>query len=281
MKVTLKQLLEAGVHFGHQTRRWNPKMTRFIFGERNGIHIVNLEKTVSCLDIALDFLRSVAASGKEVLFVGTKKQAQLAIEEAAKRSGMPWVNQRWLGGMLTNFETVRKSIRRLDAIDRMKETGDYQFYTKKEIGQLTKEKVKLEKNLTGIRKMKQLPGAIFVIDTKKEEIGVREAKTLGIPTVALLDTNCDPDLITYPIPGNDDAIRSVKLMSDLVAEAIQEGRSAYEKNVADAKAEADAKEAKESGDVVDEEKILAKVEKEVELADAFNVEIDPEEKKLK
>lgn len=279
MKVTLKQLLEAGVHFGHQTRRWNPKMTRYIFGERNGIHIVNLEKTVACLDIALEFLRSVAASGKEVLFVGTKKQAQLAIEEAARRSGMPWVNQRWLGGMLTNFETVRKSIRRLEAIDRMKETGDYQFYTKKEIGQLTKEKVKLEKNLTGIRKMKSLPGAIFVIDTKKEEIAIREAITLGIPTVALLDTNCDPDLITYAIPGNDDAIRAVKLMSDLVAEAVQEGRSAHEKIAADAKADADAKEAKENEDALDEEKLLARVETEVELTDTFGVASDVKKSK--
>ena len=224
MKVTIKQLLEAGVHFGHQTRRWNPKMEPYIFGERNGIHIINLEKSISYLQAALEFVKAIVQEGKEILFVGTKRQAQMALEEAAQRCEMPFVNVRWLGGMLTNFETVRKSVQRLDTIDRMRETGDYQFYTKKEISHLMKEKGKLERNLMGVRKMKSLPGAIFVIDTNKEEIAIREAVKLGIPTIALLDTNCDPDVIDHAIPSNDDAIRSIKLMADLVADAVQEGR---------------------------------------------------------
>ena len=192
--LTIKQLLEAGVHFGHQTQRWNPKMKKFIFGERNGIYIINLETTLSCLKTAAEFLKKMSASGKAVLLVGTKKQAQSIVREAAERCGMPFVEQRWLGGMLTNFETVRKSVARLDLIDKMETDGSFQFITKKEGLVLKKEREKLVRNLKGIRKMRTLPGAIFVIDSKKEEIAIHEAVKLGIPVIAVLDTNCDPDL---------------------------------------------------------------------------------------
>ncbi len=223
-QVTIKQLLEAGVHFGHQTQRWNPKMKKYIFGERNGIYIINLEITLSCLEKALNFLKQITAEGKEILMVGTKRQAQEPIKEAAERSGMPYVQQRWLGGMLTNFETVRKSVARLEQIDKMEQEGSFAFVTKKEVGMLKKEREKLVKNLSGIRKMRRLPGALFVIDSKKEEIGIKEAIKLGIPVVAVLDTNCDPDLVDYPIPGNDDAIRAVKLFCELAAQTIKDGR---------------------------------------------------------
>ncbi|MBI3314106.1 MAG: 30S ribosomal protein S2 [Candidatus Omnitrophica bacterium] len=223
-QVTLKQLLEAGVHFGHQTSRWNPKMKKYIFGERNGIYIINLEITLSCLDRAINFLKAVATEGKEILFIGTKKQAQEPLRDAAERCGMPYVNQRWLGGALTNFETVRKSVRRLDDIDKMESEGISQFVTKKEVLELRKEREKLMKNLVGIRNMKRLPGAAFVIDSKKEENAIKEAVKLGIPIVAVLDTNCDPDLVDYPLPGNDDAIRAIKLFCELAAQSIQEGR---------------------------------------------------------
>lgn len=226
-QVTIKQLLEAGVHFGHQTQRWNPKMKKYIFGERNGIYIINLEITLTCLSKALEFLKETAKEGKAVLFVGTKKQAQESLREAAEQSEMPYVNQRWLGGMLTNFETVRKSINRLESIDQMEKDGSFQYVTKKETNSLLKEREKLQKNLTGIRNMKRVPGAIFVVDSKKEEIAIKEAVKLGIPVVAVLDTNCDPDLVTYPIPGNDDAIRAVKLFCDLVSGAVQEGRKEF------------------------------------------------------
>ena len=226
-QVTVKQLLEAGVHFGHQTRRWNPKMQRYIFGEKSGIYIINLELTLGCLAKALDFLKKVAAEGKEILFVGTKKQGQEVVREAAERSKMPYVHERWLGGMLTNFQTVRKSVARLDWIDQMERDGNFRFITKKEVGQLKKEREKLTRYLTGVRLMKRHPGALFIIDTKKEEIALHEAIRLGIPTVALIDTNCDPDVVSYPIPGNDDAIRAIKLFCDLAAEAIQEGRNEY------------------------------------------------------
>jgi len=211
VEVTIKQMLEAGVHFGHQTRRWNPKMKRFIFGERNGIYIINLEITLSALERALTFLKEIALSGRDILWVGTKKQAKQSLSEAAVSCGMPYVNERWLGGMLTNFDTVRKSIRRLDTIDKMEEDGSFEFVSKKEVGSLKKEREKLKKNLEGIRKMRKLPEAVFVIDSNNEEIAVREARKLGIPVVALIDTNCNPDVIDYPIPGNDDAIRAVKL----------------------------------------------------------------------
>lgn len=226
-QITVKQLLEAGVHFGHQTRRWNPKMQRYIFGEKSGIYIINLELTLDCLVRAMEFLRKVAAEGQEVLFVGTKKQGQEAVREAAQRSGMPYVNERWLGGMLTNFTTVRKSVARLEWIDQMEQEGNFRFITKKEVSHLLKEREKLVRYLTGVRQMKRLPGALFIIDTKKEEIALHESIRLAIPTVALIDTNCDPDLVDYPIPGNDDAIRAIKLFSELAAEAITQGRNEF------------------------------------------------------
>ena len=231
-QLVIKQLLEAGVHFGHQTRRWNPKMKRYIFGERNGIYIINLEITLSCLERALSFLKQIASEGKDILLVGTKKQAQEPLREAAERCEMPYVNQRWLGGMLTNFETVRKSIARLDHIDQMEKEGSFQFVTKKEVGMLKKEREKLVKYLTGVRNMRKLPAALFVIDSKKEEIAIKEAAKLGIPIVAVLDTNCDPDLIDYPLPGNDDAIRAVKLFCESMSNAIFEGRTQFKQAVA-------------------------------------------------
>ncbi|HPB42403.1 MAG TPA: 30S ribosomal protein S2 [Sphaerochaeta sp.] len=218
--VTMKSLLESGVHFGHQTKRWNPKMARFIFSERNGIHIIDLQKTSACIIEAYDAVRGVVKQGKSVLFVGTKKQAQQAIETEAKRCGMPYVNHRWLGGMLTNFSTIKKSIATLKKIERMENDGTFNALTMKEISLLEKQKEKLEKNLGGIKDMKELPGAIFVIDTKKEAIAIAEATRLGIPVIAVVDTNCDPTYITYPIPGNDDAIRAISLFVEIIANAV-------------------------------------------------------------
>ena len=218
--VTMKSLLESGVHFGHQTKRWNPKMARFIFSERNGIHIIDLQKTSACIIEAYDAVRGVVKQGKSVLFVGTKKQAQQAIETEAKRCGMPYVNHRWLGGMLTNFSTIKKSIATLKKIERMENDGTFNALTKKEISLLEQQKEKLEKNLGGIKDMKELPGAIFVIDTKKEAIAIAEATRLGIPVIAVVDTNCDPTYITYPIPGNDDAIRAISLFVEIIANAV-------------------------------------------------------------
>ncbi|MFA5698208.1 MAG: 30S ribosomal protein S2 [Sphaerochaeta sp.] len=218
--VTMKSLLESGVHFGHQTKRWNPKMARFIFSERNGIHIIDLQKTSACIVEAYDAVRAVVKQGKSVLFVGTKKQAQQAIETEAQRCGMPYVNHRWLGGMLTNFSTIKRSIATLKKIERMENDGTFGSLTKKEISLLEKQKEKLEKNLGGIKEMKELPGAIFVIDTKKEAIAIAEATRLGIPVIAVVDTNCDPTYITYPIPGNDDAIRAISLFVEIIANAV-------------------------------------------------------------
>jgi len=218
--VTMKSLLESGVHFGHQTKRWNPKMARYIFSQRNGIHIIDLQKTSACIVEAYDAVRNIVKDGKTVMFVGTKKQAQQAIENEATRCGMPFVNQRWLGGMLTNFTTIKKSIASLKKIEKMESDGTFESLTKKEVSILTKQKVKLEKNLGGIKEMKELPGAIFVIDTKKEAIAVAEAKKLGIPVVAVVDTNCDPTDITFPIPGNDDAIRAIQLFVEIIANAV-------------------------------------------------------------
>jgi len=216
----MKSLLESGVHFGHQTKRWNPKMARFIFSERNGIHIIDLQKTSACIIEAYDAVRGVVKQGKSVLFVGTKKQAQQAIETEAKRCGMPYVNHRWLGGLLTNFSTIKKSIATLKKIERMENDGTFNALTMKEISLLEKQKEKLEKNLGGIKDMKELPGAIFVIDTKKEAIAIAEATRLGIPVIAVVDTNCDPTYITYPIPGNDDAIRAISLFVEIIANAV-------------------------------------------------------------
>ena len=222
--ISMKQLLESGVHFGHQTRRWNPKMKKYIFTERSGIYIIDLQKTVKKLEEAYFFMRDVAAEGKDILFVGTKKQAQESIESEAKRCGQYYVSNRWLGGMLTNFKTMRSRVAKLNEIDKLEETGDINLLPKKEIIKLMGEKEKLEKNLGGIRDLTSIPGAIFIVDPRKERIAVAEAKTLGIPIIAIVDTNCDPDEIDYPIPGNDDAIRAVKLIAAKMADAVIEGK---------------------------------------------------------
>ncbi|MDU1411588.1 MAG: 30S ribosomal protein S2 [Clostridium sp.] len=227
--ISMKQLLEAGVHFGHQTRRWNPKMAPYIFTERNGIYIIDLQKTVKKIDEAYDFIKSVSEEGKDVLFVGTKKQAQEAIQEEAIRSNMHFVNNRWLGGMLTNFRTIKGRIGRLEALDKMEEDGTFDVLPKKEVIQLKNEREKLEKNLGGIRNMDASNiGALFVVDPRKEKNAILEAKILGIPVVAIVDTNCDPDDVDFVIPGNDDAIRAVKLITERLADAIIEARQGEE-----------------------------------------------------
>ena len=222
--ISMKQLLEAGVHFGHQTRRWNPKMAQYIFTERNGIYIIDLQKTVRKIDEAYMFVRDLALDGKTILFVGTKKQAQESIESEAKRCGMYFVNNRWLCGTLTNFRTIRTRIDRLNNIDKMEKEGQFELLPKKEVIKLLAEREKLEKNLGGIREMKKLPGALFVVDPRKEHIAVAEARALKIPIVGIVDTNCDPDEIDYVIPGNDDAIRAVKLIAGKMADAVLEGK---------------------------------------------------------
>jgi len=227
----MKQLLESGVHFGHQTRRWNPKMQKFIFGQRNGIYIIDLKKTVRMLKEAYRFVREVAGQGKPILFVGTKKQAQESIQEEAARAGQFYVNQRWLGGMLTNYQTILNSIKRLRELERMEEDGTLEKRTKKEIMKLGKDKARLLKYLGGIKDMPGLPGAVYVADTKKEYIAVREAKNLGIPVVGIVDTNCDPDEIDYPIPGNDDAIRAIRLITSKIADAAIEGSHLHQERV--------------------------------------------------
>jgi small subunit ribosomal protein S2 len=221
--VTMKQLLDSGVHFGHQTRRWNPKMKRFIFTERNGIYIIDLQQTLTYIDRAFEFVKETVAHGGSILFVGTKKQAQEAIANEALRVGMPFVNQRWLGGLLTNFSTVHKRLQRLKELEAMEQTGGFAGLTKKEILMLTREKDKLERTLGGIRDMAKVPSAVWIVDTKKEHIAVGEARKLNIPVVAILDTNCDPDEVDYPIPGNDDAIRSAALLTKVIAEAAAAG----------------------------------------------------------
>lgn len=222
--VSMKQMLETGVHFGHQTRRWNPKMKEYIFTERNGIYIIDLQKTVKKLEEAYDFVRELSANGGTVLFVGTKKQAGDSIREEAERAGAYYVNARWLGGMLTNFTTIRRRIQRLAQLRKMQEDGTFELLPKKEVSKLELEIEKLEKYLGGIKDMKEFPGALFIVDPRKERIAVSEAKKLGIPIVAIVDTNCDPDEIDYVIPGNDDAIRAVKLIAGAMANAIIEGR---------------------------------------------------------
>ena len=223
--VTMRQLLESGVHFGHQTKRWNPKMKKYIFGARNGIDIIDLQKTIKLYRTAYKTIVDTVAEGGDVLFVGTKKQAQESIKEAAVNSGMYWVNNRWLGGMMTNFDTIKKSINRLRKLETMKEDGTYELLPKKEVLKLEKKREKLEKNLGGVKNMKKAPACIFVIDTKRETIAVAEAKKLGIPVVAIVDTNCDPDSIDYVVPGNDDAIRAIKLFCTSISEACIEGRA--------------------------------------------------------
>ncbi|MDE5600316.1 MAG: 30S ribosomal protein S2 [Oscillospiraceae bacterium] len=226
--VSMKQLLEAGVHFGHQTRRWNPKMARYIFTERNGIYIIDLQKTVKELEIAYNFVNKVAADGGDILFVGTKKQAGESVKEEAIRCNMHYVNARWLGGMMTNFKTIRTRINRLEQLQKMKEDGTFDLLPKKEVIKLNLEIDKLEKFLGGIKNMNKLPAALFIVDPKKERIAVAEAKKLGIPIVAIVDTNCDPDEIDYVIPGNDDAIRAVKLISSVMANAVLEAKQGSE-----------------------------------------------------
>ena len=222
--ITMKQLLEAGVHFGHQTRRWNPKMAKYIFTARNGIYIIDLQKTVRKVEEAYQFVKSVAAEGGQVLFVGTKKQAHDTVADEAQRCGMYWVNERWLGGMLTNFTTIRKRVERLKELERMESDGTFDSLPKKEVQLLLGEKEKLEKNLSGIRDMKRIPDVLFVVDPRKEKIAVAEAHRLNIPVVAIVDTNCDPDDVDYVIPGNDDAIRAVKLIAGKIADAVIEAR---------------------------------------------------------
>lgn len=257
--VQMKNLLEAGVHFGHQTRRWNPKMGEYIFTERNGIHIIDLQKTSKKIDEAYEFVRARIAEHKTILFVGTKKQAQEVVESEAKRVDMPFVNARWLGGMLTNFQTIRRRLERMNQLDKMEENGTFDLLTKKEVLTLKKEKARLERYLGGIRNMTALPGVIFVVDPKMEHIAVSEARKLGIPVVGIVDTNCDPDDVDYVIPANDDAIRSVKLVVEAIANAAIEARegtdlSATVVNVANEGAPAD---------VVASEAAVPKVKKEV------------------
>ena len=244
--ISMKQLLEAGVHFGHQTRRWNPKMAEYIYTERNGIYIINLQKTVKKIEEAYAFVKEVAESGQDILFVGTKKQAQDSIKEEAERVGMYYVNARWLGGMMTNFKTIQKRIDRLAQINKMEEEGTFDLLPKKEVIKLKAQRDKLEKYLGGIKDMKKLPGALFVVDPRKEHIAITEAKKLGIPVVAIVDTNCDPDDVDYVIPGNDDAIRAVKLIAETMANAIIEGRQGEDAVIAE------SEEAPEAAETVEE-----------------------------
>lgn len=233
MVATIKELLEAGVHFGHQVKRWHPKMKKYIFGERNGIYIIDLQKTLVGLEEAYNFIKGVAGAGAPVLFVGTKKQSQDAIQEEAIRAGAFYVNQRWLGGMLTNFSTIKKSVEKLRKIEAMKEDGTLDLLPKKEVAAIEKERAKLEKYLSGIKDMRGLPGAVFIVDPKKERIAVAEARKLSIPIVAIVDTNCDPDEVDYVIPGNDDAIRAIKLITSKMADAVVEGRETLSKVMAE------------------------------------------------
>lgn len=231
--ISMKSLLEAGVHFGHQTRRWNPKMSKFIFTERNGIYIIDLQKTVKKIEEAYDFAREISANGGKILFVGTKKQAQDAIEKEAKKCEMPFINQRWLGGLLTNYKTIRKRIDRLFKLIEMEDDGTFDVLPKKEVIQLIHERERLEKFLGGIKDMDKMPDALYIVDPKKEKIAVKEAHILGIPVIGIVDTNCDPDELDFPIPGNDDAIRAVKLITETIANAVLEGKQGTQNVVED------------------------------------------------
>lgn len=256
--ISMKQLLEAGVHFGHQTRKWNPKMKEYIFTARNDIHILNLERTSEQIDKAYSFIRDVVASGKSVLFVGTKKQAQEAVKEEAERCGMFYVNTRWLGGTLTNFKTIRNRIERLNKLNQMEKVGEFDLLPKKEVALLKQERDKLEKNLGGIKDMHELPGALFVVDPTNEKICVHEANILNIPVVSLVDTNCDPSNVTVVIPGNDDAIRSVKLIASAIADAVIEAREGVSMQ----------KNEEEEDEKVDLESLLTEAKPSLELAEA-------------
>jgi small subunit ribosomal protein S2 len=233
MVATIKELLEAGVHFGHQVKRWHPKMKKYIFGEKNGIYIIDLQKTLKGLEDAYNFIKDITSTGAPILFVGTKKQSQDAIQEEANRSGSFFINQRWLGGMLTNFSTIKKSIEKLKKIETMKEDNTLELLPKKEVAALEKERSKLDKNLIGIKDMPSLPGAVFIVDPKKERIAVAEARKLSIPIVAIVDTNCDPDEVDYVIPGNDDAIRAIKLITSKIAGAVIEGKETLSKTMSE------------------------------------------------
>ncbi len=259
--ISIKQLLEAGVHFGHQTRRWNPKMKPFIFGKRNGVHIIDLQKTLQLFKEAVDFLTQLAAQGKTVLFVGTKSQAQETVEEEARRCGMYWVNNRWLGGLLTNFPTVQNSIKRYRELESMRDNGHYEKLSKKEVARLERERKKFEKNLLGIKEIDRCPDALFVVDSKQETIAIQEAAKLKIPIVAIVDTNSDPDLIDYLIPGNDDALRAIKLFAGTMADAILAGKAVYS-----ARLEAEMKEAQEKADKVAKEAAQRQAAKEAKEA---------------
>jgi small subunit ribosomal protein S2 len=262
LSINMKELLEAGVHFGHQTRRWNPKMKPYIFGSRNGIHIIDLQRTVKLFSTAYNFVTQTVAEGYPVLFVGTKKQAHDSIVEESERCGMFYVVNRWLGGTLTNFQTIRKSIARLKELESMKEDGSILRYTKKEALKMEKELVKLEKNLGGIKNMDEMPGAVFIVDPKKEHIAVKEAKKLGVPIVAIADTNCEPDDIDYIIPGNDDAIRAIRLICSRIADACTEGHNIAEERL---RAEAEAKQEQEQAEKAEEVSAAEKEEGQPEV----------------
>ena len=275
----MKSLLEAGVHFGHETKRWNPKMKKYIFGQKSGIYIIDLEKTQDAIMKACDFLRSVVSSGGKILFVGTKKQAQEIIKVEAGRCGMFYVNQRWLGGMLTNYQTIKKSVKRLEDIEKMKEVGTFAKLSKKEASRLNKEAFKLNKNLEGVRAMDKLPKAVFVVDSKKEEIAVKEARILGLPVVALVDTNSDPDMVNYVIPGNDDAIRSIKLVTSILADSVLEGKNLFAAAASKAEAEEKAEEGEEIKIIDDEVEEL--VEGDIKLKEDAELPKDVPIKKRK
>jgi len=268
----IKQLLEAGVHFGHKTSRWNPKMKKFIFGERSGIYIIDLEKTEACLNKARDFLLDIAAKGEIVLFVGTKKQAQEVVQQEALRAGMYYVTERWPGGMLTNFATIKKSINRLKDIEKMRQDGTFEKLTKKEVAGLEKELAKLKKDFFGIVQMERIPKAMFVVDTQKEETAIKEAKRLAIPVVGLIDTNSNPDLVDYPIPGNDDATKSIRLISTFIAESILEGRKRFLSYLSESKVGVKEEEAGAASVVLPEEEVGIK-----EIEEIVETEQSPEE----
>lgn len=253
MVATMKELLESGVHFGHQVKRWNPKMKRYIFGERNGIYIIDLQKTMKGLEDAYHFIKDISSTGQNILFIGTKKQAQDSIQEESTRGETFYVNQRWPGGMLTNFSTIKRSIDKLKRIETMNEDGTYEVLTKKEVAKLEKERGKLDKYLGGIKEMQGLPGAVFVIDPKKEKIAVHEARKLTIPVVAVVDTNCDPDEVDYVIPGNDDAIRAIRLITSKMVDAVLEGRAILSKQVEEAAEEEQIQEKLEQEETEQEE----------------------------
>ena len=275
--VTMKSLLESGVHFGHQVKRWDPRMKKYIFAERNGIHIIDLQKTIAAIKDSYEAVRKIVASGKSVLFVGTKKQAQQAIQKEAERCGMFYINNRWLGGMLTNFSTIKKSLQRLKKIEKMEVDGTFSNLTKKEVANLLKEKAKLEKNLGGIKEMKDLPGVLFIIDTHKEQIAVAEARRMGIPVVAVVDTNCNPEGITYPIPGNDDAIRAISLFTSIIANAVveannEEGLKIIETLGDEEEVQTDASTKKDDEEIVDYSNYTPSEPKEEDVAEEEDLE---------